>query len=174
MGRRIGTMARLYVFVLLGLAHAAYVHSCGETLVHPNSKYIVNGEEAEPHSFPWMVSLHQIIFGIDTGHWCGASVISDRFILTAAHCIPNIGYLTAVVGLHSQKTQDPKQVTHEIKKIHVHEKYNVRDVTEFDIALLEMEKPIQFNDHVQPVCLPTKNREWETGDYFIVSGWGAL
>ena len=43
---------------------------------------IIGGEEAENHEFPWAVAL------LEGGwHVCGGSVISDRYVLTAAHCV---------------------------------------------------------------------------------------
>lgn len=42
---------------------------------------IIGGHEATPGMFPYMVSL----FG-KQGPYCGGSLISDRFVLTAAHC----------------------------------------------------------------------------------------
>ncbi|KAL0160267.1 hypothetical protein M9458_043992, partial [Cirrhinus mrigala] len=42
---------------------------------------IVNGTEAKPHSRPYMVSIQS-----DKRHICGGFLISDEFVLTAAHC----------------------------------------------------------------------------------------
>ncbi|XP_026101463.1 granzyme M-like [Carassius auratus] len=55
---------------------------------------IVNGKEAKPHSRPYMVSLQNRF-----KHTCGGFLISDEFVMTAAHCwkgYPEI--LTVVVG----------------------------------------------------------------------------
>ncbi|KAL0153229.1 hypothetical protein M9458_051470 [Cirrhinus mrigala] len=43
---------------------------------------IVNGTEAKPHSRPYMVSLQK-----NEKHFCGGFLISDDFVLTAAHCL---------------------------------------------------------------------------------------
>ncbi len=42
---------------------------------------IVNGTEARPHSRPYMVSIQK-----NKTHVCGGFLISDEFVLTAAHC----------------------------------------------------------------------------------------
>jgi len=42
---------------------------------------IVGGRECFEGEFPWMVSLKS-----ETGHFCGGFVISEKHVLTAAHC----------------------------------------------------------------------------------------
>jgi len=43
---------------------------------------IVNGVEASPGEFPWMVSIK-----FNGNHWCGGSLIHRNWVLTAAHCV---------------------------------------------------------------------------------------
>lgn len=71
------------------------------------SRRIVGGEEANPHEFPYQISL-QWNFNIEglrqpPMHFCGGSLIAERFILTAGHCVPNYspdGFVEAVAGAH--------------------------------------------------------------------------
>ncbi|KAA0202995.1 hypothetical protein HAZT_HAZT010844 [Hyalella azteca] len=55
------------------------VSGCG---VVPFKDRISGGQEAWPHSYPWMVALF-----IDDAYFCGGSIIDDQWILTAAHCM---------------------------------------------------------------------------------------
>lgn len=43
-----------------------------------------------------------------------------------------------------------------LEKIHIHPRYNWRDMLDRDIALLKLKKPIAFTDYIHPVCLPDK------------------
>jgi secreted trypsin-like serine protease len=52
---------------------------CG--LENPNSHKIVGGEEAQPNQFPWLVALFA------NSWFCSASLISEEWVLTAAHCV---------------------------------------------------------------------------------------
>ena len=47
---------------------------------------IVGGMEADKWEFPWLVSLQLKENGVNE-HYCGGSIISDNYILTAAHCV---------------------------------------------------------------------------------------
>merc|ERR1712212_1115058 len=78
----------LAVFLLLV---ATGVHGeeivCGEPEIAPKfpGQKILNGEEATPHSFPWQVSITGAL-NYDADHYCGASILSPSWVLTAAHC----------------------------------------------------------------------------------------
>ena len=60
--------------------------TCGNPAITPNVpdlvSRVINGEEAVPHSWPWQISIQ----GQDNGHYCGGSILSANWVLTAAHC----------------------------------------------------------------------------------------
>ena len=58
---------------------------CGNGCVTPKNARIVGGVQARAHSWPWQCSLRYR--GHSWRHWCGCSVISRQWIITAAHCV---------------------------------------------------------------------------------------
>lgn len=47
---------------------------------------IVGGDIATPGDWPWQVTYDWVGNTGNPGHWCGASIISPNWIVTAAHC----------------------------------------------------------------------------------------
>merc|ERR1712133_235131 len=73
----------------------------GECGVPGHMDKIVGGEEATPHSYPWMAALF-----IDDSWFCGGSLISDEWILTAAHCTTDAHTARILLGAHDVKAAD--------------------------------------------------------------------
>lgn len=92
---------------------------------------------------------------------CGGAIISDRTILTAGHCIyytPNILNTYWVLGMHNQYTQDGEQYL--VKSLDLHPKFiNHTIYDDYDIALVTLQKKIQFSEKVNPICLPVESIE---------------
>uniref|UniRef100_A0A4W3JXD6 Peptidase S1 domain-containing protein n=1 Tax=Callorhinchus milii TaxID=7868 RepID=A0A4W3JXD6_CALMI len=119
---------------------------------HPAKKTkIVGGEDARNGEWPWQVSLQMGMYG----HICGASIVSNRWLLSAAHCFQDSDSIryTAVITVHS--------------------KYN-QYTSDYDIALLELNAPVFFSDTIQPICLPAATHVFSNGAHCYVTGWGVL
>ncbi|XP_058616582.1 chymotrypsin-C-like [Onychostoma macrolepis] len=125
---------------------------------------IVNGTEAKPHSRPFMVSLQK-----NWRHVCGGFLISDRFVLTAAHCWKN-EKLTAVVGAHDLR-QNEGSVRIGVKSYHMHPNFTIHTLQN-DIMLLRLEKEVEQNKNVMKISIKTKKDTEDT--VCSVAGWGRL
>lgn len=104
------------------------------------------------------------------GHFCGGSVISKDYVLTAAHCAEGqtASRLKVRVG-SSFKAKDGELV--QVEEVTVHPKYNPKTV-DYDFALLKLSKSLEFGENVNAVKLPKKNDRPEAGTLCTVSGWG--
>ncbi|XP_016099655.1 prothrombin-like [Sinocyclocheilus grahami] len=154
-----------------------------ELLMSYTGSRIVGGDEAEVASAPWQVMLYK---RSPQELLCGASLISDEWILTAAHCILyppwnknfTINDIFVRLGKHSRtKYERGTEKIVAIDEIIVHPKYNWKENLNRDIALLHMKKPVVFTNEIHPVCLPTKNIAKNlmfAGYKGRVTGWGNL
>ncbi|XP_041651915.1 ST14 transmembrane serine protease matriptase a [Cheilinus undulatus] len=147
---------------------------CGKRL--SKTSRIVGGQDAEDGEFPWQVSLHVRNFG----HVCGASIISQRWLVTAAHCVQDDGKRRysqpgtweAYLGLHNQRAIGNTVVRRSLKRIISHPNYNAYTFDN-DIALMELDSPINYSEHIQPICLPAAQHDFQTGSNVWITGWGA-
>ena len=100
-------------------------------------------------------------------------MISSKHVLTAAHCLPwqKEEDITVISGRLNVSKNEPQQVTSKVAKIFLHEDFNQPSWYNNDIALLELEEPIQFNKYINMACIGTKDPA-DGADTVIVSGWG--
>ncbi|KAM9330532.1 transmembrane protease serine 11A-like [Gastrophryne carolinensis] len=131
------------------------------------STKIVGGTNAALGAWPWQASLR--FFGI---HLCGASLISNTWLVTAAHCFDTLKQV--MLWTVSLGSIDPSNgVGFSIKNIIIHEKYNIA-TNENDIALIELSAPVTFTQYIRPVCLPAASTIVPDNSSCYVTGWGAL
>lgn len=99
---------------------------------------IVGGQNAAPGQFPWQISL-QRRSGTGFSHSCGGSILNERWVVTAAHCVDGTRArnLRVVAGDHNRTQNEGVEQTVNISRIVEHPNYD-SFTSENDIALLEL------------------------------------
>ncbi|XP_074140804.1 chymotrypsinogen B-like [Sminthopsis crassicaudata] len=157
-----------FLQLLSCLAFVAAISGCGVPAIEPDLNdmlRIANGKDAVPGSWPWQVSLQR-----KGGHFCGGSIISNKWVVTAAHC----GVKTTdrvVAGRHNLKSHRENIQVLKIAQVFRNKYYN-RNTKSNDITLLKLARPVRFQDNVSPVCLPSVNDDFPAGTQCAISGWG--
>ncbi|KAJ7382093.1 hypothetical protein OS493_037062 [Desmophyllum pertusum] len=156
----------LWIGVALLLLGVSYSQGCGN---RPFTSRVVNGEDAQPNSWPWQISLR-----VNGRHICGGSLITKDWVLTAAHCVqrnPRASGYTVVVGAHRRTGSTSVQQTFHLKQLFKHERFNMEKLRN-DVALLQLERPIQSSSKVNTVCLPSSGSRVQPGTQCFITGWG--
>lgn len=138
--------------------------SCNDVFEN-NDEYIIGGREAQRGQFPFVASLRTH----DNRHFCAATIINNRWVLTAAHCInarlnrPR-GF-RVMVGAHSRG----EGTRYDVERMVEHPRFNRRTFSN-DIMAIQTEKPIVFNNRVRALNLPRTNTLDQVPMLF--AGWG--
>ncbi|XP_052023101.1 chymotrypsin-like protease CTRL-1 [Apodemus sylvaticus] len=145
---------------------------CGVPAITPALSYnqrIVNGENAVPGSWPWQVSLQD-----STGfHFCGGSLISPNWVVTAAHCQVTPGRHFVILGEYDRSSNaEPVQVL-SISKAITHPNWNPSTLNN-DLTLLKLASPARYTAQVSPVCLAATNEALPAGLTCVTTGWGRI
>lgn len=158
------------------------------------SDRIIGGEPTEPDEFPWTALIEYKKRDGTFGFHCGGSLINERHVLTAAHCVTNLphGWTVHRVRLGEwDLTTDPdcytdppssepqcfaSPIDFEPFKIIKHNSYDTRDASKAnDIALIRFDRDVEYSDTIRPICLPlaqTLRRKDHTGTQGWAVGWG--
>ncbi|KAG9509761.1 Transmembrane protease serine 11F, partial [Fragariocoptes setiger] len=115
------------------------------------SARVVGGTESTPGEFPFLAALHG---GPDEVFFCGAVVLSNEWLLTAAHCV---GERTQPDGwmVKVGVTRRPAFVRKlGVSRIIKHEQFNREARFNNDIALILLAERVDYHAYLRPVCLP--------------------
>ncbi|XP_053328030.1 serine protease 27-like [Spea bombifrons] len=136
------------------------------------SERIVGGVDAKRGEWPWQVSLQS-----NGKHFCGGSLITNSWVLLAAHCFEstdNVSLFTAYLGAFQlSNLSDPNVVSVGVKQIIVHPDF-MYEGSSGDIALVQLERPVQYTKSILPVCLPSLAVPLEAGTLCWATGWGDI
>ncbi|CAF3491714.1 unnamed protein product [Rotaria sp. Silwood1] len=152
---------------------------------------IINGIEARPNSWPWLVSIG-IQYRGPTGIWqnrthvCGGTLIEPSHVLTAAHCVeqkiddrfvpltstnPSLeSFFILRIGIHDIRFTQSKEI-YRAKRVYVHENF-ISSTFENDIAIIRLDRPVPVTENTSPICLSSGNVT--PGKKVIVAGWGTV
>ncbi|XP_038837825.1 ovochymase-2-like [Salvelinus namaycush] len=156
--------------------------TCGKPAIPPTiHTRIVNGEPANPHSWPWQVSMQVWPSSQETPkffHTCGGTLIHKNWVMTAAHCF--IRYADELqrwkmcLGKHNLTFTEDMECCFSVTGIYRHEgfKYPTLPTVEFDIALVRLGGEVTPSDQISYSCLPSLEEVLEGGKKCYATGWG--
>ncbi|XP_034033990.1 coagulation factor IXb [Thalassophryne amazonica] len=141
---------------------------------------IVGGDTAISGEIPWQVALMTLSETQRARPFCGGSLLSELWVITAAHCLVQAKtaqkHFFVRVGEHDVEQDEAQEQDYAVAEQHIHPKYNEKlSLYNHDIALLKLVSPVDLNNQRRPICLGPKDftetllRESSSS---LVSGWG--
>ncbi|XP_062859514.1 serine protease 33 [Trichomycterus rosablanca] len=155
------------VLVLLGVWTSS-AQECGRP---PLQSRIVGGYDASDGHWPWQVDIQDSL-----GHICGGTLISDSWVLSAAHCFPKpdvTSDYTIYAGRQRINGWNQNESSHKISQVLVPLGYTDPQFGK-DIALVRLLTPVVWSDYIQPVCLPSSDVQFPSGTQCVITGWGNI
>ncbi|XP_001353251.4 trypsin [Drosophila pseudoobscura] len=125
---------------------------------------IVGGVEIPIQMTPWLASL-----SVQGNHSCGSALITPRWLVTAAHCVPYPERYSVRAGSSSVREGGQQRA---VAKILVHPGFNPRTLVH-DIALLQTREPFKLGGNVQLIKLPLPGLS-ALPKTLLVAGWGTV
>ncbi|KAK3930135.1 Serine proteinase stubble [Frankliniella fusca] len=133
---------------------------------------IVGGDEAGFGSFPWQAYIR-----IGSSR-CGGSLVNRYHVVTAGHCVARASARQVQVTLGdyviNSAVEPLPAYTFGVREIRVHPYFKFTPQADrYDVAVLRLDRPVQYMPHIAPICLPQKGADF-LGQYGWAAGWGAL
>ncbi|XP_074595220.1 clotting factor G beta subunit-like [Brevipalpus obovatus] len=148
---------------------------------------VFDGQRIKHRKYPWLIYLSIATKIGDSS--CGAVLISEKLVLTAAHCVH---YMEEITLKNGEKGEVYTQIKPEAVQVYLDmintAKYDDsppqavdkimsgifyrENIPGYDIALLVLKNPVKISRKIAPICLPTFDGEPYEGQKLTVAGWG--
>ncbi|CAC5419326.1 TMPRSS15 [Mytilus coruscus] len=141
--------------------------ACGERSSSLMVPYIIGGTLAYKGQWPWVVAVRK-----GNTFICGGTLISDRWVITAGHCVESVlsvpHMVSIVTGTPMKDGRDGNVVR--VSEIIINPDYNF--IYKADIAVLLLQMPVLFDDYIKPICLPNTLQYLPRDSPCYTAGWG--
>lgn len=137
----------------------------------PHSSYLTNmlkimgGKPSQNGKWPWIVAVldrhkHAV---------CGGTLVSPKWVLTAAHCVKKRLYVT--IGEYDLGKHEGKELRLRVRKSRIHPGYD-KESLDNDVALLMLPSYKTMQSNTKIACLPKAKQRLPTKKLCTILGWG--
>ncbi|XP_066928300.1 uncharacterized protein [Clytia hemisphaerica] len=149
---------------------------CGRQM-RVRQRRVIQPAEAKAGRWPWQVEIYTSA----NNHICGGAMITNRWLLTAAHCIDKSNVATAsekyfvVLGEFNRSRNEGHEFKYNIQRVILHPGYDPQTLNAIqhdkDIALMQLDQNVELTSYIGTVCVPnTQNIDY--WDNCVLTGWG--
>ena len=129
--------------------------NCGEVAEVDIFARVTGGRNVTEGEMPWMIRLDVTYVNTQTES-CGGFIVDQNWVATAAHCLKEVAVVKVSAGRLSYEwgsnARNEQVMVVPVTRLHIHPDYQEATYTN-DIGLLHLPRPLQFNQHVRPICL---------------------
>lgn len=126
---------------------------------------IIGGRPSTPGSWPWQVA----VLNRFREAFCGGTLVSPRWVLTAAHCIRKRLYVR--IGEHDLTVKEGSELELRVDSVTIHPEYDA-DTVDNDIAMLRLPVTLTASPSRGIACLPASNQPLPANQLCTIIGWG--
>ncbi|XP_076749394.1 serine protease gd [Xylocopa sonorina] len=152
---------------------------CGRINVDRVNPLVAGGSIALPGQWPWLVAIFIVRFEFE--YRCAGSLVTNRHVITAAHCcqyksmnLPVVALLVSVGRYQLRDWKENGSVTREVRQYKFHPDYISGETADSDLAILTLREEVEFSELIRPICLwkGSANLKNVIGKIGYVVGWG--
>ncbi|KAI8125512.1 Chymotrypsin BI [Lucilia cuprina] len=137
--------------------------------------YITGGIKAEMNMFPYLVGL--LMYQPPRVYQCGGTLITERYVLTAAHCLYRTIEARVYLGSYIYADAGTAAAVYNVtaRDFIIHERYGLQGFND-DIALINLQKPVTLTDKIRLITLAPSymTQIYLQGEIVTAAGWGRI